>query len=234
MRPLYDTDLLLDGGHARGWAIEDEETLGAIAIAIRNLQKQLPENGILFAVGDGNHSLATAKAHWLEVKEMLPEAEWADHPARFAMVELNNIYDESLIFEPIHRVLFHVTEEETRAALKDAELAPAGENPDVTIVSAKGEKHYHIGHPTHALPVGTVQKLLDQWPGLELDYVHGEAAVRDIVAKGDAVGILLPPMPKEMLFPAVAQNGPLPRKTFSMGEANEKRYYMEARKIVKE
>ena len=118
LRPLYDTDLMLNGGHARAWAVEDEATLSQVAAAIRNLQSALPENGILFAVGDGNHSLATAKAHWEEVKQALPEAQRADHPARFAMVELNNIYDPALIFEPIHRVIFDTDAETVLKWLK--------------------------------------------------------------------------------------------------------------------
>ena len=234
LRPLYDTPLLLNGGRARSWAVEDEETLNQIAGALAALQKKLPDGGILLAVGDGNHSLATAKAHWMEVKATLSPEEQADHPARFAMVELNNIYDDALIFEPIHRVIFGKTGEDVLSMLKDADLQPADENPDVTIVTNSGDLSFRIGHPLHALPVGTVQQLLDKAANLNLDYVHGEDAVRAIVQKENAVGILLPPMPKSLLFPAVAKDGPLPRKTFSMGEANEKRYYMEARKIVKE
>ncbi len=234
LRPLYDTPLLLNGGHARGWAIEDENTLNQIAGALRALKARLPEGGILLAVGDGNHSLATAKAHWLEVKANLSPKEQADHPARFAMVELNNIYDDALIFEPIHRVIFGQTEESVLSMLREADLQPVRENPDLTLVTKNGDLSFRIGHALHALPVGTVQQLLDKAPGLNLDYVHGEDAVRAVVQRENAVGILLPPMPKSLLFPAVAKDGPLPRKTFSMGEANEKRYYMEARKIVKE
>ena len=234
LRLLYDTPLLLNGGRARGWAVEDEETLRQIAEALASLREKLPQGGILLAVGDGNHSLATAKAHWLEVKAKLTPEEQETHPARFAMVELNNIYDDALIFEPIHRVIFGKTGDDVLSMLKEADLQPTNENPDVTLVTKTGDLSFRIGHPLHALPVGTVQQLLDKAPGLNLDYVHGEDAVRGIVQKENAVGILLPPMPKSLLFPAVAKGGPLPRKTFSMGEANEKRYYMEARKIVKE
>ncbi len=234
LRLLYDTPLLLDGGRARGWAVEDEETLGQIAGALTALQAKLPEGGILLAVGDGNHSLATAKAHWLEVKASLSPEEQKTHPARFAMVELNNIYDEALIFEPIHRVIFGKNGDEVLSMLREADLQPTNDNPDLTLVTNAGDSSFRIGHSLHALPVGTVQQLLDKAPDLNLDYVHGEDAVRAIVQKENAVGILLPPMPKSLLFPAVAKDGPLPRKTFSMGEANEKRYYMEARKIVKD
>jgi hypothetical protein len=225
---------MLNGGHARGWAVEDEETLSQIASALCALQAKLPAGGILLAVGDGNHSLATAKAHWLEVKETLTPDERETHPARFAMVELNNIYDPALVFEPIHRVVFGTDENAVLDLLRDAALSPVTAGEDLTLVTRRGEQKFRIGHPLHRLPVGTVQQLLDRQAGLVLDYVHGEDAVREIVARENAVGILLPPMDKGLLFPAVAQNGPLPRKTFSMGEANEKRYYMEARKIVKE
>ncbi len=250
LRKLYDTQLIMGGGYVEGWAIEDEKTLSQIAEAIRTLKADLSEDGILFAVGDGNHSLATAKAHWEEVKQNLPEEERVSHPSRFAMVELNNIYDEALAFEPIHRVIFNTDGETVLSLLKKAELEeidlreaeegsclmetrPAEEkNPDLILVTKDGERAFHIAHPLHSLPVGTVQLLLDEQPDLELDYVHGAEAVRRIVETKKAVGILLPPMEKSLLFPAVEKNGPLPRKTFSMGEANEKRYYMEARKIT--
>lgn len=234
LRPLYDTPLLLDGGRAQGWAVEDEATLAQIAGAIRALQDKLPEGGILLAVGDGNHSLATARAHWLEVKAGLAPQQRENHPARFAMVELNNIYDPALIFEPIHRVIFGKTGDEVRQILRPAALTPAEGQPDLTLVTREGDEPLRIGNALHALPVGTVQQLLDAAPGLSLDYVHGEDAVRQIVRDENAVGILLEPMDKALLFPAVAQRGPLPRKTFSMGEANEKRYYMEARRITAE
>jgi len=233
LRPLYDVDLMLDGGRARGWAVEDEGLLARIAAAMEALRESTPEGGILFAVGDGNHSLATAKAHWMEVKAGLPQTEWADHPARFAMVELNNIYDEALIFEPIHRVIFDTTVSHIKALLQDAGLTLDMEQPDLVIVGARGDLPYRITNPQHTLPVGTVQKLLDGDTSLNLDYVHGEDAVRHIVEEENAVGILLPAMDKQLLFPAVEKGGPLPRKTFSMGEANEKRYYMEARRITR-
>ena len=232
LRPLYDVALMLDGGRLRGWAVEEEDTLARIFRAVDALRQGLPAGGILLAVGDGNHSLATAKAHWMEVKETLAPAARECHPARFATVELNNIYDDALVFEPIHRVIFGVTEEEVLRLLRDASLAPAAEGGDIILVTREGRRHFRIGHPLHTLPVGTVQTLLDRAAGLTLDYVHGEEAVAGIVNREPAVGILLPPMDKALLFPAVTKNGPLPRKTFSMGEANEKRYYMEARKII--
>lgn len=229
---LYDTDLLLGGGHIRGWAVEGKNDLAAVAGAVHALKERLLPGGILFAVGDGNHSLATAKAHWQEVKAHLSPAEQQEHPARFAMVELNNLYDDALVFEPIHRVVFQKTGEEVLSMLSGAGLTPVDRGGDVTLVTREGETSFHITRPLYSLPVGTVQRLLDE-ADAKVDYVHGADAVRAIVQREQAVGILVPPMPKEMLFPAVEANGPLPRKTFSMGEANEKRYYVEARRIVK-
>ncbi|MBO2517283.1 MAG: DUF1015 domain-containing protein [Clostridiales bacterium] len=233
LRRVYDQDLILNGGHIAGWAVEDEADLNGVAAAFRALKDALLPGGILLAVGDGNHSLATAKAHWENVKALLSEEEQAAHPARFATVEINNIYDDSLIFEPIHRVIFGADRAAVKEMLKDAGLTPAAGNaaPDCVLIDREGEEAFTFAAPLHTLPVGTVQLLLDRAKA-EIDYVHGEDAVRGIVAREDkACGLLLPAMPKELLFPSVAKDGPLPRKTFSMGEANEKRYYMEARTI---
>jgi len=130
-------------------------------------------------------------------------------------------------------VIFDSTAQRIRDLLKEADLSLEMNNPDLVLVTASGDLPLKIGHPLHTLPVGTVQTLLDQDDTLNLDYVHGEDAVREIVENENAVGILLPAMDKALLFPAVEKGGPLPRKTFSMGEANEKRYYIEARKIVR-
>lgn len=230
LRPVYDTDLLLNGGHIRGWAVEDEARLSGVANALSALRARLNDGGILIAVGDGNHSLATAKAHWENVKATLTEEEQKTHPARFAGAEINNIYSPALIFEPIHRVIFDTDEAAVMAMLQDAGLEKTEGPADVTIVTRDHTAAYRITRPLHTLPIGTVQILLNRVKP-KLDYVHGEDAVREIVKKENAVGILVPAMEKSLLFPAVEKNGPLPRKTFSMGEANEKRYYMEAGKI---
>ncbi len=228
---LYDQDLILSGGHLRGYAVENEKDLRGILSAFSALKAHTGENGILLAVGDGNHSLATAKAHWEKVKESLSGEERETHPARFAMVEINNIYDDALVFEPIHRVVFGMDDEELMKILAVAEPCETGNDPDAVIVSRGGDRPIRFGKPLHTLSVGTVQLLLDR-AGARIDYVHGEDAVRCVIAREEhSTGILLPAMPKDRLFPSVEQHGPLPRKTFSMGEANEKRYYMEARLI---
>ena len=227
---LYDTDLMEGGGHITGWAVEEPALVNAFLTAAQALAET--SGGLQFAVGDGNHSLATARAHWLEIRDTLSDEEKEHHPARFAMAELNNLHDDALVFEPIHRAIFDVPASRVREW-----LAPCGpvldlEHPDLILVHEKGDLPLRITHPLHELAVGTVQLLLDRQKDIRLDYIHGEEAVRELVKEQQAVGILLSPIKKESLFPAVRLNGPLPRKAFSMGEAPEKRYYLEARKIV--
>jgi len=227
---LYDQDLMMGGGHVRGWALEEgmlTEQLQEKLLALRDtLQKDSP----LIAVGDGNHSLATARAHWLNVRETLSDEEIKTHPARFAMAEIENLHCDALIFEPIHRLVFDKTKEEVLAMLQGAEVTDG--KFDALIVGNDGDIPVVFKSPLHPLPVGTVQMLLDQHKDVKIDYIHGENSVRELVAAGKGTGILVPAMDKSLLFPAVAQGGVLPRKTFSMGEAHEKRYYIEARKIL--
>ena len=228
---LYDVELNGNGGHLTGWAVTDERLLIRFFDAVRALEAA--SSGLSFAVGDGNHSLATARAHWLKVRETLTESERQDHPARFAMAELINLHDPALVFEPIHRAVFNATASQVLEALKPCGPVMDLEHPDFVLVHDKGDYPLHIGKPLHELPVGTLQKLLDQ-AGFQLDYIHGEDAVRGLVRDEGAVGLLVPGIDKHTLFPAVRLNGPLPRKCFSMGEAQEKRYYMEARSITRD
>ena len=227
---LYDTELMEGGGHITGWSVEDPALVDAFLTAAQALAAR--SGGLEFAVGDGNHSLATARAHWLELRETLSEAEREYHPARFAMAELNNLHDDALVFEPIHRVIFDVPASRVREWLAPCAPVLDLERPDLILVHEKGDLPLRITQPMHELAVGTVQLLLDRQKDIRLDYIHGEEAVRELVSQQQAVGILLSPIKKESLFPAVRLNGPLPRKAFSMGEAPEKRYYLEARKIV--
>ncbi len=226
---LYDIELSGNGGHLTGWEVTDKTLLQCFFDAVRTLEST--SDGLSFAVGDGNHSLATAKTHWLHVREGLNENERLNHPARYAMAELINLHDPALIFEPIHRAVFGASPSAVLDALKPCEPVLDTERPDFILVHAKGDYPLRISKPLHELPVGTIQKLLDQ-ARFHIDYIHGEEAVRGLVRDENAVGILLPAIDKHSLFPAVRQNGPLPRKCFSMGEAHEKRYYMEARSIT--
>ncbi|MBR4501493.1 MAG: DUF1015 domain-containing protein [Clostridia bacterium] len=230
LRPLYDLDLMLGGGRLRGWAVEGD-ACEAVFRSLDALVERTEKDGIVFAAGDGNHSLATAKASWEEIKQGLNEAERRTHPARFASVELINIYDEALVFEPIHRVVFGKSADEVLDILSPARPEETCGMPDCVLMSAGKELKLKFQAPLHALPVGTVQKCLDNRGVRDIDYVHGEDAVRVLAGKGNT-GILLPAMDKALLFPAVEKNGALPRKTFSMGEAFEKRYYMEVRRIL--
>lgn len=226
LEKVYDFELMMRGGHIKGWKIDDQNLIEKIN---QNLEKLISSDGFLFAMGDGNHSLATAKAHWNNIKNNLIEEEKINHPARFALVELVNVHDEGLEFEPIHRVIFGVESDKLENFL-------AGEGKEVKMVSNGEEKIIRLKEVGSNLVVGDLQKLLDEFleQNLEvkIDYVHGEEAVKKL-AVGNNVGFILEGMKKEELFPTVEKDGALPRKTFSMGEAEEKRYYLESRKIVK-
>lgn len=243
---LYDFPLMLGGGHLRGFMVTEPTLLHGVYAALEKLKQALPgDNPLLMAVGDGNHSLATARAHWLKVKERLSPEEAALHPARYALVEVENIHDPALQFHPIHRVLFHVQGDALladwasycgkRGMALDKGQAAAGEQT-VTVLYQGNETDVTICNPEAALAVGTLQRFLDDYLSrhqeAEIDYIHGEETVRSLCSREDAVGFLVPGLQKSALLPAVRQDGALPRKTFSMGEAQEKRYYMECRKIV--
>lgn len=225
---VYDFELMMNGGHLTGWKITDEEIITNI---IGNLENLISDNGFLFAMGDGNHSLATAKVHWNTLKVNLSEEEQKNHPARFALVELVNVHDDGLEFEPIHRVVFNVDAADLRTY-----LAGKGELVDM-VISEKESWGFGIKDFGSNLLVGNLQRGLDEYlvihPEVKIDYVHGKEAVLKIVTSNPkTVGFLLPAMKKEELFTTVEKDGALPKKTFSMGESEEKRYYMEARKIV--
>lgn len=226
LEKIYDFELMMGGGQIKGWKITNEKIIENIA---DNLEKLISKDGFLFAMGDGNHSLATAKTHWNNLKQNLSEEEKVNHPARFALVELVNVHDSGLEFEPIHRVIFNVDKNKLKEYL-------SGEGKEVKIVSDGNIEIIKLKEMGSNLPVGDLQKLLDNFvlenPEVKIDYVHGEEAVEKL-AVGNNVGILLEGMRKEELFPTVEKDGALPRKTFSMGEAEEKRYYLEARKIVR-
>lgn len=232
LRPLYDFELMLGGGHLRGWAVEGEAVKGVFdAIDALNAKA----DGLLYAVGDGNHSLAAARKCWLELRDSLTPEARANHPARFALVELVNLACPALAFEPIHRALFGVDPSELMEAYRDAlraEGADPGEGDDLVAFDGAGRtwRFKTAGHP-----LARLQAFLDSWlaghPEARIDYIHGEAALRGLVNRPDALGLMPRPFDKSELFDAIRRHGVLPRKTFSMGEATEKRYYMEARRI---
>lgn len=259
LQKLYDFDLMLESGHLVGYAVNAEyedrvvEALRGLAMpetfaAKYGIDQKQPV--LLFAMGDGNHSLATAKAIWEKIKPQVG----MDHPARYALVEIENVHDEGLDFEPIHRVLFNLKKdlfaelEKTFGAnmtyrpLKSAEemvkAVDSAQGPSQTIGVVGGGRGLgviEIAHPSSNLPVGTLQSFLDDFlknGGAEkIDYVHGEDVTVKLGSQPGNVGFYLPGMSKSDLFKTVILDGALPRKTFSMGEAREKRFYMEARKI---
>ena len=241
LRKLYDFDLMMNGGHLAGWAVEGEDALGHVDRSLNALLDGLGENPLLLAVGDGNHSLATAKAYWNEIRETIPEAERDTHPARFALCEIVNIHDNALLFEPIHRILTGVRRGEIMDAWREyassrgMTISGSGEGHAFTVVSADGEERAVIGRPEGAIPCETIQLFLDDFlsrhPEAEIDFIHGEQSLRTLAQAPGTVGFLLPEIDKHSFFEDVKKLGVLPRKTFSMGEADEKRYYMEAKRI---
>ena len=245
MQRIYSCTLMEDGGRLTGWNLNEQQR-EKVDAAVEKLadSKRFEEYYhapgrpvLLFAIGDGNHSLATAKACWEEQKKDVPEAEWADHPARYALVELVNLHDESLEFEAIHRVVF----ETDPATLLSGLLAAypgahegEGEGHQIRYLYGDKEGVVTVPNPQAQLAVGTLQNFLDAWlaqHGGKVDYIHGEDVVRSLSVKPNSIGFLLPAMEKGQLYPTVIFDGVLPRKTFSMGEAQDKRFYMEARKI---
>ncbi|MCF7907089.1 DUF1015 domain-containing protein [Patescibacteria group bacterium] len=271
LEKIYDTDLMMKGGHLTGYLIQRE---GVIDQIIKGFEKLIDPDvflkkyevdprkykPLLFATGDGNHSLATAKAHWDNVKKNLNKKEKESHPARLALVEVVNVHDQGLEFEPIHRVLFHVQPNEM---IKDMQLyftKQGLENKIIltdSLVETKerlrelNQENRHllafqfqdqhgilvINEPVFNLSVATLQDYLDRFlkqnSESEIDYVHGEEIVNNLSSKKGNIGFYLPAMDKNDLFKTVILDGSLPRKTFSMGEAEEKRFYFEARKIIK-
>ncbi len=235
LKTVYDTELMLGGGHITGYVIEGEE---AGRLNSRLYEKQNACGGLFLAVGDGNHSLATAKTCWEQLKTTLSEKERESHPARYALVEVVNLHDESLEFEPIHRVMFHTDKKtivsEFKEALKEQGIS-CDTGDSITFVGVTDRESYDLSGTEGRIPVDIVQTFLDEYLAghkeSSIDYVHGADAVEEIVKKDSCVGIVLGAIRKESLFPAIQSGGVLPRKTFSMGEAYEKRYYLECRRV---
>lgn len=253
---LYDTDLMLGGGHISGRLVSGEKEIVGVLEALTALsdkaafeKKYGSKPVLLFAMGDGNHSLATAKANWEKIKATLPEEQREDHPARYALIELNNVHDKGIVFEAIHRNVFGIPGEKlVEALLQKLREQNGGAEIGPEQAPAGGEKHvipfyygdksgaFIVTEPAVQLAVGTLQNAIDavlKELGGEVDYIHGIDVVKELARKPDTTGFLLPDMEKSELFPTVVYDGALPRKTFSMGEAAEKRYYMEARLLEK-
>ncbi|HKL26809.1 MAG TPA: DUF1015 domain-containing protein [Desulfuromonadales bacterium] len=266
--PLYDFELMLGGGHLRGWHVAGGELIGQVAERLaalaaperfRQRYAETAGSPMLYAMGDGNHSFATAKAIWETLKaEAEDPTALMQHPARYALVELVNLHDPGLEFEAIHRAVFDVDVDAMAAAAQDF-FAAAGTPcqwrwlPDARAVEAErtaapavvhaipfvaGDRHglLTVAEPAYTLVVATLQAFLDDFlptqPAARIDYIHGDAAVIRLGSKPQAIGFSLPAISKHDLFRTIVKDGALPRKTFSMGEADEKRFYLEARRIT--
>ena len=237
LKPLYDTDLMLGSGHIKGTFIPDGSPIAESIVEGLATLKAENADGLLFLVGDGNHSLASAKAHWENIRENLSEEEKKNHPARYALAEIVNIHDKGLDFEPIHRVVFNISGEDFITKAKEyfkdngIEINGSDDGKQTFVVVAEGAEDVKVSlaNPPHTLAVGSVQMMIDSL-GLECDYIHGEDSVRKLATKGNT-GILVPAIGKDTFFGTVEKEGVFPRKTFSMGEAFEKRFYLEAKKI---
>lgn len=241
----YDFDLMLGGGHVCGrWLSEaDQAAVEAALMALVTPDQMAERYGdgtvapLLFAVGDGNHSLASAKEAYNEIKAQIGEEAALSHPARYALVEIVNLHDEALTFQPIYRVMFGVEPQALLAELRAYVAGLEGTMPAqrVDYVGQNMEGTLVFDHPAKQLTVGTLQDFLDAYlkvhPGAEVDYIHGESSVRTLSNRPDAIGFLFDGMGKDQLFRTVIYDGVLPRKTFSMGHAEDKRYYLEARVI---
>ena len=220
LETLYDFELNMGGGHVRGKFVSD---YGPVIERFEKVRK----NGVLFMVGDGNHSLATAKASWEKIREGLPEERRKTHPARYALCEAVNIYDAGIRFEAIHRIVKGV---DANAFAKDFPCEGKGSG-----ALCIGGKFYRVSMPEDAAAaVRSADGYISRFTGngAAVDYIHGENALAELTAAhADYVGVLLPKMDKSELFGQVLRYGSLPRKTFSMGESEEKRYYIEGKEI---
>lgn len=230
---LYDFSLMQGGGRIEGYLLKEED-IENIDAALSDLSKKCE---LLYAMGDGNHSLATAKEHYEQLKRDNPGADLSSHPARYALCEIVNLHSDALKFEAIHRIVLDVSPDKLMSEMSEAlglsETEPAGQS--FTAVCKNEERVYYIHKPLSGLSVGSLQIFLDKYlkeNGGRIDYIHGDGVVRSLAEKDGAVGFLLEPMQKSELFKTVISDGALPRKTFSMGHAQDKRYYLEARKIV--
>ena len=239
---VYDVDLMQKGGHITGYKLKDEDVNDILskldALADKNVFEDkygVSDKGVLlFAVGDGNHSLATAKATYNKLKESNTSLDVLNK-ARYALVEVVNLHSDALEFEPIHRVLFDIdTDDFMRELNKYYDINKTKTGQKIHIITKGIDEDFYIDNPKSNLAVGSIQLFIDEY--LEnhkgrVDYIHGDDVTRSLGKKENNIGILLPKMEKNDLFKTVILDGALPRKTFSMGHSYDKRYYLEARKI---
>ncbi len=238
MQKLYDFELMQNGGKIKGYLIPEDVQKNIFAELdelgeYNHGLKDVPE--LLYAMGDGNHSLATAKEYYESLKRENPDKDFSNHPARYALVEIVNLHSPALQFEAIHRI---VTDTDTEKLIADMneflEITEKPSEQSFSYIIGKTEKKVYIGKTCSNLTVGSLQSFLDKWlkeNGGKIDYIHGADTLRTLVENKGGIGFVLPDMNKNQLFPTVIKDGALPRKTFSMGHAEDKRFYIECRKI---
>ena len=240
---VYDFDLMQNGGHIKGYKL-NSDVINEIGTKLDKLADKdyfekkynVHDKGILlFAMGDGNHSLATAKACYENLKKTMSEEEYLNHPARYALVELVNLHSSALEFEAINRVVFDVDSKKLVEELtKYYTINEKGNGQEFELITSDGVKKLYIENPKSNIAVGSIQIFLDEYLKYnsgKIDYIHGDDVTKELTLKGNNVGFIFKPMKKEELFRTVILDGALPRKTFSMGHSYDKRYYLEARKI---
>ena len=240
---VYDFDLMKNGGHVKGYLL-NEETMDEVDKGLKELAdkevfaKKYDVNNkevLLFAMGDGNHSLATAKACYEKLKETMSEEEYLNNPARYALVELVNLHSPALEFEAINRVIFNTEPEKLLNSLKEYyQINKDGNGQKIEVVTNDDDEKWYIENPKSNIAVGSIQIFLDEYlknnEG-KIDYIHGEETTKNLAKQSGNVGFIFEAMPKNELFKTVILDGSLPRKTFSMGHSYDKRYYLESRKI---
>ena len=240
---VYDFDLMKNGGHVKGYLL-NEETMDEVDKGLKELAekevfaKKYDVNNkevLLFAMGDGNHSLATAKACYEKLKETMSEEEYLNNPARYALVELVNLHSQALEFEAINRVIFNTNPEKLLNSLKEYyQINKDGNGQEIEVITNDVDEKWYIENPKSNIAVGSIQIFLDEYlknnEG-KIDYIHGEETTKNLAKQSGNVGFIFEAMPKNELFKTVILDGSLPRKTFSMGHSYDKRYYLESRKI---
>jgi len=242
---LYDFELMQNGGSIKGWLVDKsaQEAIDKSLCALTDPDTFCRKYGLsntpvlLYAMGDGNHSLATAKEFYEQLKKANPGKDFSNHPARYALAEIVNLHSEALKFEAIHRLVYDVDCDKLINELTAAlELSETKTSDQYVICSCKGvEKKLYINKKSSNLSVGSLQNFLDGYikaNGGKIDYIHGADTVKSLADKHNGIAFILPDMDKSQLFPTVIKDGALPRKTFSMGHAEDKRFYIEARRIT--
>ena len=251
LEKIYDSPLMLGGGHIEGYLVSKEEDKECIYKALEELEKELDKsNPLLYAMGDGNHSLASAKSLWEDVKKTLSDDERKDHPMRYALCEIENIFDDGLMFEPIHRVFFGLKSESFEDALRKHSSSfrkwkaesfekawnEINEKPGRFMADdGTGLVVYEAEGTEKSLSAWTIQSVIDTLlseDACKVDYIHGAKETLSLAGNGN-IAVILPDIHKETFFSAILHDKAYPRKTFSIGHAEEKRYYMEARKIIR-